>query len=184
MRALAFLPLTLMLLLGLVFLARLGQGGATNEVPSALLGEPAPTLNLTPLASVDTPHLTGGDLASPEGELTLLNVWASWCTPCHAEHPFITELSGLEGVRMVGLNYKDEERDARAFLERRGNPYAALGADREGSQSIELGVYGVPETFLIDAAGVVRAKYVGPITADRMTTEVLPAIRVLSGQAG
>lgn len=179
MRALTLAPLVVALALGLVFLVRLMQGGATQDVPSPLINQLAPALNLTEIEGVETALLTNEAFANDTGEITLLNVWASWCGPCRVEHPQIEALALESGVNVVGLNYKDKPAAATAFLAQLGNPYVALGADPTGGTAIDYGVYGVPETFLIDGDGVIRAKYIGPITEAVFKKEVLPDIAAL-----
>jgi cytochrome c biogenesis protein CcmG/thiol:disulfide interchange protein DsbE len=114
-----------------------------------------------PALSDALPGVAPADL---RGEVSLVNVFASWCAPCRVEHPKLMELAKVEGLNIVGLNYKDRVSSARAFLQELGNPYDAVGVDPDGRRSIEWGVYGVPETFIVDAGGVVRAKHVGPLT--------------------
>ena len=170
-----FLPLIVFLTLAVLFLVRLADNTPRSNVPSALIGKPAPALTLTRIAGVETPLLTSETLNS-DADVHVVNVWASWCTPCRYEHPQIEALAGVEGVTVHGINHKDSPADAARFLELLGNPFHALGADRDGAISLQFGVYGLPETFLIDRDGIIRAKYVGDISAERLQTEVLPMI--------
>ncbi len=164
-------PLFLFGLLALLFMFRLFAGDA-SRVPSALIGKPAPALTLAPLEglvrdSQPVPGIAPASLAG--GKVTVLNIFASWCAPCRAEHPFLVEMANVGAVRagqvqILGLNYKDEPENARRFLGALGNPFSAVGTDRAGRASIELGVYGVPETFLISKDGVILKKHIGPLT--------------------
>lgn len=172
-RLLFLVPVLVFAGLAALFMARL-QSGDPSRLPSALIGRAAPDPALPPVpgladaAGVPVPGLTGADLRA--GRVTLLNVWASWCAPCRIEHPLLMELAKDPTVRLLGLNYKDKPENARRFLGAFGNPFAAVGADETGRTAIEFGVYGVPETFVIDAAGRIRHKHVGPLTP-----ETLPA---------
>jgi cytochrome c biogenesis protein CcmG, thiol:disulfide interchange protein DsbE len=156
---LLFLPVLAFAALAGLFLVRLLSGADPARVPSALIGRPAPTLALPPVAGLSTPGLAPGDL---RGGVTVVNVWASWCAPCRVEHPQLVALAKA-GVRVVGINYKDEPENARRFLGMLGNPFAAVGADRDGRAAIEWGVYGVPETFIVGPDGTVRHKLVGEL---------------------
>ncbi len=170
---LTFLPLAAFLALAGFFLVQLMAEGDKSEVPSALIGHPAPATVLPPLGDKWGP---GIDSAGFAGQVTLLNVFASWCVPCRDEHPFLNELSRDGRVRIIGLNYKDKTGNAEAFLAEGGNPYAAVGVDANGRAAIEWGVYGVPETFVIDRAGIIVAKIAGPIGPDNFATRLKPAI--------
>ena len=145
-----------------------------REVPSPLIGKPAPAFSLPRL---DAPAQM---LSSQEmrGKVWVLNVWASWCGPCRQEHPLIAELA-KSGTPVYGLNYKDKPADAIAWLAELGNQYAATVSDVEGLVGIEFGVYGVPETFVIDQAGVIRLKHIGPMTPEALRDRVLPLLRKL-----
>ena len=144
-------------------------------VPSPLIGKPAPAFSL---AMLDDPsrRLSPADLA---GQVWVLNVWASWCVSCRAEHEVITALAGKNLVTVVGLNYKDEPADAREWLQKLGNPYATSVIDQDGRVGIDWGVYGVPETFVIDAAGMIRYKHIGPVTHESLQQKIMPVIREL-----
>ena len=130
-----------------------------DALPSTLVGQPAPAVVVAPLA--DLPVFTDADLR--DGRVKLVNFWASWCGPCRAEHPNLSRLQA-EGVTIYGVNYKDKPEAAAGFLAELGNPYAALGADESGRMGIDWGIYGVPETFIIDGAGKVVLRFPGPIT--------------------
>ena len=108
--------------------------------------------------------MPGLDSASLKGQVTVVNVWASWCAPCREEHPVLMQLARMQGVRLVGINYKDQAENARRFLGALGNPFSAVGADTAGRAAIDWGVYGVPESFIVDANGAIAYKHVGPLT--------------------
>jgi len=144
-------------------------------VPSALLGRPAPEFALPAVAGVDLPPLRSGDLRDAGGP-TVVNVWASWCVPCVIEHPQLMALA-RDGVRVLGVSHKDRPADAARFLAQRGNPFQRLGADADGRVSVDWGVYGVPETFLVDRGGIVRWRWAGPLTPDTLQAELLPLLR-------
>ena len=146
-----------------------------REVPSPLIDKPAPAFNLAQL------HEPGQSLASEDlrGRVWLLNVWASWCAACREEHPVLMNLAQQKLVPMIGLNYKDQRPDALGWLQRFGDPYERSVADRDGRVGIDYGVYGVPETFVIDKAGVIRYKQIGPVTEESLRTRILPLIREL-----
>lgn len=158
---LVLIPLLLFLGLAGLFLLQLLSGRDTSVVPSALIGQPAPETELAPLEGVDLPGLSSTEFG---GQVTLVNVWASWCAPCRAEHPLLMQLAQDERIRIAGLNYKDKPENARRFLGNLGNPYDVIGVDQNGRSAINWGVYGVPETFLIGADGRILYKHVGPIT--------------------
>lgn len=150
-----------------------------RNVPSPLIGKPVPAFSL-PL--VQTPER----LVSQEdfrGEVTLFNVWSSWCVACRQEHALLVALAGRKLVSIVGLNYKDERDAAMDWLARLGNPYRYSVFDAEGKTGIELGVYGVPETFVVDRKGVIRYKQIGPITEAVLEGTLLPLIRQLQAEA-
>jgi cytochrome c biogenesis protein CcmG/thiol:disulfide interchange protein DsbE len=142
-------------------------------LPTALAGHPAPQLTLPPL-DPGTPGLGPSDLATP-GRVTVVNVFASWCIPCREEAPQLAQLARARGVRLVGIVYKDRPEAARAFLAEYGNPFERIGTDADGRAGIEWGISGVPETFVIDGHGIVRARF-GPLSADDLVTQMLPAI--------
>lgn len=150
-----------------------------DELPSALIGKPAPPLSLPPL-DARAKGFSRTDLAA--GRVTVINVWASWCVPCREEAPALIQLAKLPGVALVGLVYKDKAGKARAFLDEVGNPFARIDADSSGRAAIDWGVYDVPETFVIDGRGIVRLRYSGPITPDVLSSTILPAIE--SARAG
>ena len=182
-RILVLIPLAVFLALTAIFLVRLFSGDP-SRIPSALIGRPAPAVDLPPVAGLerDGKAIPGISAAEFRGNVTLVNVWASWCIPCHDEAPFLLELAGDTRIRLVGINYKDQPDNARRFLNRYGNPFIASGTDQTGRAAIEWGVYGVPETFLIGRDGRIAYKLVGPIGAANFEREVKPAIeKALAG---
>ena len=175
MKSLKFLlPLVLFAVLA-VFLLR-GLSLDPREVPSPLIGKPAPAFALTRL---DDPAQTI-QLADMKGRVWILNVWASWCVACREEHPLLVEFSRQKLVPIYGLNYKDKRPDGLAWLQRLGNPYDASLFDADGRVGIDFGVYGVPETFIMDKQGVVRMKHIGPLTPEVIQNEIEPLLRKLN----
>jgi|SRR6476659_216232 cytochrome c biogenesis protein CcmG, thiol:disulfide interchange protein DsbE len=174
---LILLPLIVFMALAALFFYRLGVGDP-SQLPSALIGRPVPATDLPPLPGLerDGKAVPGLNNATFQGAVTLVNVWASWCVPCHDEVPFLEQLSKDKRIRLVGINYKDAPDNARRFLNRYGNPFAATGQDEAGRASIDWGVYGVPETFLIGRDGRIAYKLVGPITADNLSRTLEPEI--------
>jgi cytochrome c biogenesis protein CcmG/thiol:disulfide interchange protein DsbE len=166
-------PLAIFIIL-LAFLW-VGLGRDPREVPSPLIGKPAPAFRLAKL-DVPTETLSNDDL---KGKVWLLNVWASWCVSCRAEHPLLVQLSRANIVPVYGLDYKDDPDAGRGWLAKNGDPYTASIVDRDGRVGIDYGVYGVPETFLIDKSGVVRYKQIGPITPEALQEKILPLVREL-----
>jgi len=175
MKAKFLVPLFLFLLL----VGFLGFGLTLNprEVPSPLIDKPAPDFSL---ARLDQPEQRFG-LEQMRGQVWLLNVWASWCVACRQEHPVLVKLARSGVVPIVGLNYKDQREDGIRWLRRFGDPYMLSVFDPEGGVGIDYGVYGVPETFLIDRDGVIRYKRIGPITPKVLDEELLPRIKELQG---
>jgi cytochrome c biogenesis protein CcmG, thiol:disulfide interchange protein DsbE len=166
------LPALAFALLAFLFFHSL-NGSPPDELPSALVGKPAPATNLPPLDASAT-AFDSADFRA--GHVTVLNVWASWCVPCRAEAPALAALSRLPGVALYGMVYEDHAAAARAFLNDAGNPFSRIDLDRDGRAGIEWGIYGVPETFVIDTKGIVRLRYAGPIVGDTLNTTILPAI--------
>jgi cytochrome c biogenesis protein CcmG, thiol:disulfide interchange protein DsbE len=180
---LVFIPLAVFLGLAALFLIRLGAGDI-SRIPSALIGRPAPVTVLPGVAGLERggKPVPGLDADSFKGEVTVLNVWASWCAPCREEAPLLMRLAADKRFRVVGINQKDATDDARRFLARYGNPFAAIGVDRNGRASIEWGVYGVPETFLVGRDGVILYKLIGEITAANLEAVLKPNIeKALAG---
>lgn len=177
-RALLALPLLAAAGAGAGFLALLRRPAdeGARGLPSALLGRRPPALDLAPPAGSALPPLAAADLAAPLPGPVLVNFWASWCVPCVVEHPQLLRLS-REGVPVWGVNYKDRPEAAAAFLVRHGNPFGRLGADGDGRAAIEWGVYGVPETYLLDRAGLVRWRWPGPVTPEVLEQDLRPLLR-------
>jgi cytochrome c biogenesis protein CcmG/thiol:disulfide interchange protein DsbE len=174
---LVLLPLLAFVALAALFLYRLGSGDP-SRLPSALIGRPAPKTDLPPLAGLERADkaVPGLSDAAFKDEVTLVNVWASWCIPCAEEVPYLEQLSKDKRIHLVGINYKDPTDNARRFLNRYGNPFAAVGVDASGRASIDWGVYGVPETYVIGRDGAIAYKLVGPITAENLTQTLGPEI--------
>lgn len=176
------LPLVAFAMLAGLFWFRLGSGDP-SRIPSALIGRPAPQTNLPPLPglTLDGTQVKGLDPAAFKGQVSVVNVWASWCVPCHDEAPLLLQLAQDKRIRVVGINYKDADDNARRFLGRYGNPFSAVGVDANGRAAIEWGVYGVPETFVIGRDGTIVYKLIGPITPDNLNgvlkTEIDKALR-------
>jgi cytochrome c biogenesis protein CcmG/thiol:disulfide interchange protein DsbE len=180
-RLIVLAPLLAFAVMAILFAFSLTRGDP-SKLPSALIGKPAPTLALSAIDGLNdgpqaTPLLTQNELT--QSNVTIVNFWASWCGPCVEEHPFLVELAKIPGVRVVGVNYKDLAANARRFLGRYGNPYAAIGADTTGRSAIEWGVYGMPETFILDRKGIIVHKLVGQITPQAMQERLLPTIERL-----
>jgi cytochrome c biogenesis protein CcmG, thiol:disulfide interchange protein DsbE len=171
------LPLVVFLAIAALFFFRLGSGDP-SRIPSALIGHPIPVTDLPPLSGLehDGKPVPGLSNATFRGAVTLVNVWASWCVPCHDEVPFLEQLSKDKRIQLVGINYKDAPDNARRFLNRYGNPFVATGRDEAGRTSIDWGVYGVPETFLVGRDGHIAYKLIGPITADNLSRTLEPEI--------
>jgi len=184
-RLVVLIPLALFLALALLFVIRLSSGDP-SRIPSALIGREAPQTNLPPIAGLqqDGKPVLGLDAASFKGEVTVLNVWASWCVPCHDEAPLLVKLAGDKRIRVAGINYKDQPDNARRFLGRYGNPFVANGVDSNGRASIEWGVYGVPETFIVGRNGRIAYKLIGPITPENLEAVLKPQIEKALAASG
>ncbi len=163
-RALAFLPVIIVAIIGAFAYWGLQGGRNPAEIPSALISQPVPEFALEGIEGVASPGLATSDLKT--GALTLVNVFASWCVPCRAEHAVLTRMTAQQNLRLVGINYKDRADAARDWLEELGNPYVAIGHDFTGRAGIEWGVTGVPETFIIDGDGTIVHRFVGPVVGD------------------
>jgi cytochrome c biogenesis protein CcmG/thiol:disulfide interchange protein DsbE len=172
MKKLFLIPLALFVVLA-VFLG-IGLNRDPHVVPSPLVGKAAPAFNL--------PQLESDASFSPQqmaGKVWLLNVWATWCAPCREEHPVLVEFAKAQLAPMVGLDYKDKPADAKAWLARYGNPYEFTVVDADGRVGIDYGVYGVPETYVIDKAGIIRFKQIGPVTRELMRDKIVPLVKEL-----
>jgi len=163
--------------LGLVLFLGAGLKLDPREVPSPLIGKPAPAFALT---RMDNPEQTirREDML---GKVWMLNVWASWCVACREEHPLVVEFSRLKLLPIYGLNYKDTRVEGMKWVSRFGNPYDASLFDQDGRVGIDFGVYGVPETFIMDRQGVIRYKHIGPLTPDVLRSTIEPLVRQLNG---
>lgn len=170
----------------LVFAAMAGMFGLAlmsgknpSLLPSTMIGKPAPKTDFPALDGLQdngtaVPAFTSTSLS--DGKVRLVNFWASWCAPCVQEHPLLLELKKRTGIEIMGVNYKDTPEQARRFIGRLGNPYAAVGTDAQGRGAIEWGVYGMPETFVVNGRGEIAYKHVGPITAQSLESQLIPAI--------
>ncbi len=176
-RSVVLVPLALFLGLCLLFFFRL-HAGDPSLIPSALIGHPVPQTKLPPVAGLDRDGapVPGIDPGSFTGAVSVVNVWASWCVPCHDEAPLLMQLAQDNRLRLVGINYKDQADNARRFLGRYGNPFAAAGAAEHGRAAIEWGVYGVPETFIVGRDARIAYKLVGPITPENFDSVLKPQI--------
>ncbi len=176
--AFALVPVLVFAVLAGFFLIAL-RSGDPSDIPSALIGKPVPRTELAALDDLtrDGAAVPGIDMAlitSPG--IKVVNVWASWCAPCRVEHPLLMKLAENDGIRMLGINYKDEPENARRFLGVLGNPYEAVGVDGTGRTAVDWGVYGVPETFIVDGRGHIVHKHVGPLTEAVVAEDILPVI--------
>jgi cytochrome c biogenesis protein CcmG/thiol:disulfide interchange protein DsbE len=173
MKAKFLIPLLLFIVL-VGFLA-VGLNRDPHEVPSPLINKSAPAFEVAQLAQANKTFSP----ASMKGQVWILNVWASWCVACREEHPVLVELAKSGQVPLIGLDYKDKREDALAMLERLGNPYVLSAFDANGRVGIDYGVYGVPETYVIDKAGIIRLKHIGPITPQVLNQEIYPLVAEL-----
>lgn len=171
-------PLVVFALLAAAFAFSLSQGDP-SKLPSALIGKPVPETAFSALDGLISKGAPVDGFTSEElgkGEVTVVNFWASWCIPCVQEHPQLIALNERTGVAIYGVNYKDQPAAARRFIGRYGNPYQKVGVDPTGRGAIEWGVYGMPETFVVDGTGRIAYKHVGPISAESLVREMIPAI--------
>ncbi len=178
MRRIVLAVLPLLLLVGLVAVFAMNMDRDPSLVRSVLIDKPAPEFALKSVAGTG---VEGFDTASLQGAVTVVNVFASWCIPCREEHPLLERLKAETGVRIFGINQRDAPENAAAFLTELGNPYERIGADSDNRVSIDWGVYGVPETFVVNAAGVITYKHVGPISPRTLEADVIPAIQKAKG---
>nr|WP_314258403.1 DsbE family thiol:disulfide interchange protein [uncultured Devosia sp.] len=178
-RRLILAALPLVALVGVVGVFAFTLGNPSTDLPSVLVDKPAPDFALPPLSSTLVPGFQTSDLI---GQISVVNVFASWCLPCRDEHPFLVELKSRTSARLYGINLKDEDRNAIAFLDELGNPYDAIGADRNGRTAIDWGVYGVPETFLIRGDGRILTRHVGPLDRASLDDLVATIERERAGQ--
>jgi cytochrome c biogenesis protein CcmG/thiol:disulfide interchange protein DsbE len=186
MRLILLVPVFVFIGLAMLFLARLNVGGDPSQIPSVLIGRAAPATTLPPLEGlvrdgVPVPGIAPADL---QGRVTLVNVFASWCGPCRIEHPLLMTLAEDPSIVLVGINNKDQPENARRFLGALGNPYRAVGVDANGRASIEWGVYGVPETFVVGPDGTIRYKHIGPISEAALAGPLGAAIAAAKQASG
>ena len=174
MRSLKFI-VPLMVFLGLAAFLAVGLTRDPREIPSPFIGKAAPGFKLEQLAD-EKLAFTPGEM---KGKVWLLNVWASWCVACRVEHPLLVEMSKQKTVPIVGLNYKDKRDEGLQWLRKHGDPYSLSAYDIDGKVGIDYGVYGVPETFVIDKQGVIRYKQIGPITPEALEKKIMPLVRKL-----
>lgn len=173
MKAKFLIPLVLFV--GLVIFLAIGLNRDPHEVPSPLINKPAPSFEIPQLAE---PNKTFSP-ANMKGQVWILNVWASWCVACREEHPILVELAKSQTAPLIGLDYKDKREDALAMLAQQGNPYVLSAFDSNGRVGIDYGVYGVPETYIIDQAGVIRFKHIGPLTMNILNQKIYPKLNEL-----
>ncbi|GAB4516191.1 MAG: DsbE family thiol:disulfide interchange protein [Roseibium sp.] len=181
---LVLLPLVVFAALAGLFLFQLTLGEDPQKIPSALIDKPAPDVNLPPVEGLtqDGAQVPGFARADLIGTVSVVNVFASWCVPCRQEHPLLENLATVDGIQLIGINYKDKPENARRFLGSLGNPYDRVGADAAGRTAIDWGVYGVPETFIVDAQGMIRYKFIGPLTPASYRDRFLPELeKVMTG---
>lgn len=178
-------PLVVFMGLAALFFSQLVSGNDPSKLPSALVGRAAPAVVLPPLEGLMAAGqpVPGLDVAALKGKPALVNIWASWCAPCRQEHPLLMELAKDPRFTLTGLNYKDTPENARRFLGQYGLPYEAVGVDPRGRAAIDWGVYGVPETFVLDRDGNIVHKFVGPLTPAVVNDTLLPLIARLSAPA-
>jgi len=172
-------PLAIFAVLAMLFALALSSGDP-SKLPSALIGRPAPSITLAALEGLNdgagaVEGFSSADLAT--GEVSVVNFWASWCAPCVQEHPLLVALKERTGVKLYGVNYKDQAATARRFLGRYGNPFSAVGVDDNGRAAIDWGVTGMPETFILNGKGEIVYKHIGPISAETLDSRIIPKIR-------
>ena len=174
-RSLALIPLIIAVVFGGFFLWGLNPDRDPNDIPSVLISQPAPEFGLSPVEGLETPNFARADLTGNTGPV-IVNVFASWCVPCRAEHGVLTQLVDNEGQQLFGINYKDKPEDAVRWLAELGNPYARIGSDMTGRAGIEWGISGVPETFIIGPNGTVLYRYVGPVVGEEAIAKFTEAL--------
>jgi cytochrome c biogenesis protein CcmG/thiol:disulfide interchange protein DsbE len=176
-RAFLLVPVIAFAGFGLFYYGLIHDAG-NRDVPSALIGRTAPHFTLPPLPGLDLPGFSSADL---KGQVSIVNVWASWCAPCRVEHPTLMQLAEAKDIRLFGLNYRDKPETARRYLGGLGNPFAAVGFDEGGRVGIDWGVYGQPETFVVSPKGVVTYKFIGPLSPETVRDVLRPEIERAKG---
>lgn len=182
---LVLLPLILFTALAGLFLFQLMLGGNPQTIPSALINKPAPEFSLPAVDGIarDGSPVAGFSREDLIGKVSVVNIFSSWCGPCRQEHPLLEDLAKIDGFQLLGINYKDKPENARRFLGSLGNPYDLIGADDTGRAAIDWGVYGVPETFIVDEKGVIRYKFIGPLSPASYKDVFLPELnKILNDQ--
>ena len=177
-------PLAIFGLMAAMFALALTSGDP-SKLPSALIGRPVPATTLPALENLTDSGRSIGGFSGAElanGEVSVVNFWASWCQPCVQEHPVLVALKDRAGVKLYGVNYKDQAATARRFLGRYGNPFVAVGVDTDGRAAIDWGVTGMPETFIINGKGEIVYKHIGPISAAALETKIIPLIRATAAR--
>jgi len=177
-RLLFLLPVLVFAVIAGYFLWGLAPDRDPRNVPTAMIDKPTPTFDLAAVPGLDVPGLTTADLA--QGQVVMVNFFASWCVPCRAEHPYLSAFVEETGIPLYGINHRDKPEDAAAWLAELGNPYRRIGAD-PGRAAVEWGVTGVPETFLIDGEGRIRYHHRGPLVPDVIERDLMPALKALRG---
>ena len=176
------IPLIVFLGLALILLARIKTSVDPSAIPSALLGKPVPAFELTALRAADHSPIDTGIFT---GKVSVVNFWASWCLPCRQEHPLLMVMAKDTRFQIIGINYKDKPEKAQKFLDELGDPYTIIATDPAGRTGIDFGVYGIPETFVVDSAGTIAFKWIGPITpqiwAQYLKPEIEKALDQLDG---
>lgn len=176
-RVLFLIPALVFAVVAGYFLWGLDPTRDPSAIPSVMIDKPVPAFALSPIQGMTGDGLTSDDLTA--GKVTLVNFFASWCVPCRVEHPLLMELAARDGVHLYGINYKNKPEEARPWLASLGNPYEKIGADEDGRVGIDWGVYGLPETFIIDAKGRIRYRRVGPIDRFTLDRDIWPLIQEL-----
>jgi cytochrome c biogenesis protein CcmG/thiol:disulfide interchange protein DsbE len=174
-RALAFIPLVIAFVFGGFFVWGLNPDRDPNDIPSVLISQPAPEFRLSNVEGLETSSFSRSDLTDNSGPV-IVNVFASWCVPCRAEHGMLTQLVEKEGQQLFGINYKDKPEDAVRWLAELGNPYTRIGSDMTGRAGIEWGISGVPETFIVGPDGTVLYRYVGPVVGEEAVAKFREAL--------
>lgn len=175
---LIILPLVIFLGLATLFLLQMAKGGDPSQIPSVLINKPAPEFDLPALEGFEAngAPMPGFKTSDLMGQVTLVNIWGSWCPACRDEHPMLLEMNKDNRYRLVGIAYKDEPQNAARFLNNHGNAFDAVGLDLSGRTGIDWGVYGAPETFIVDRKGVIRYKHIGPLTPTNLRDSFMPVL--------